>query len=112
MAVKLLLPERWGSKRAVSRISYAATPSRGGASVRFWKSHLAEPASSVYLEASEMQPSASESITGILRDLEQSRFFGTLELKFDSGRIVLLKKTETLKPEDLRRTRVNENGRS
>ena len=37
-------------------------------------------------------------LTDILRDLERSRFFGTLELKFESGRVVLVRKTETLKP--------------
>jgi len=34
----------------------------------------------------------------LLRSLEQSRFFGTLELKFESGRVVLIRKTETVKP--------------
>jgi hypothetical protein len=34
----------------------------------------------------------------LLRDLERSRFFGSLELKFEAGRVVLLRKTETLKP--------------
>lgn len=34
----------------------------------------------------------------MLRELEAARFFGSLELKFESGRVVLLKKTETLKP--------------
>jgi hypothetical protein len=34
----------------------------------------------------------------LLRELEAARFFGSLELKFESGHVVLLKKTETLKP--------------
>jgi hypothetical protein len=34
----------------------------------------------------------------MLRQLEQSRFYGSLEMKFESGQVVLLKKTETLKP--------------
>jgi hypothetical protein len=37
-------------------------------------------------------------VNDILRSLEQSRFFGTLELKFEAGRVVLLRKTETIKP--------------
>lgn len=37
-------------------------------------------------------------VNEILRSLEQSRFFGTLELKFEAGRVVLIRKTETLKP--------------
>ena len=34
----------------------------------------------------------------LLRSLEQSRFYGTVELKFESGRVVLIRKTETIKP--------------
>jgi hypothetical protein len=37
-------------------------------------------------------------LTELLRELEAARFFGSLELKFESGHVVLLKKTETLKP--------------
>ena len=37
-------------------------------------------------------------VSEILRSLEQSRFYGTVELKFESGRVVLIRKTETLKP--------------
>ena len=37
-------------------------------------------------------------VNDLLRSLEQSRFFGTLELKFEAGRVVLIRKTETLKP--------------
>ena len=37
-------------------------------------------------------------LTELLRELEATRFFGSLELKFESGHVVLLKKTETLKP--------------
>ena len=37
-------------------------------------------------------------LSQMLQQLEQSRFFGSLELKFESGHVVLLKKTETLKP--------------
>ncbi len=38
-------------------------------------------------------------VNDLLRSLEQSRFYGTLELKFESGRVVLIRKTETIKPE-------------
>jgi hypothetical protein len=37
-------------------------------------------------------------VNDILRSLEQSRFYGTVELKFESGRVVLIRKTETMKP--------------
>jgi hypothetical protein len=37
----------------------------------------------------------------LLRELEATCFFGSLELKFESGHVVLLKKTETLKPTQL-----------
>ena len=38
-------------------------------------------------------------VNDLLRSLEQSRFFGTLELKFEAGRVVLIRKSETIKPE-------------
>ena len=44
-----------------------------------------------------MTPGRTE-LTDILRDLERGRFFGSLELKFEAGRVVLVRKTETLKP--------------
>jgi len=34
----------------------------------------------------------------LLHQLEASRFFGSLEVKFEAGHVVLLQKTETLKP--------------
>jgi len=37
-------------------------------------------------------------LTQLLHQLEAARFYGSLELKFEAGHIVLLKKTETLKP--------------
>jgi hypothetical protein len=36
----------------------------------------------------------------VLRDLEQQRFYGSLELKFEAGHVVLLRKTETIKVKD------------
>jgi hypothetical protein len=34
----------------------------------------------------------------MLNELEAQGFYGTLEIKFEAGHVVLLKKTETLKP--------------
>jgi len=44
-------------------------------------------------------------ITGLLRDLEQRRFYGSLEIKFESGHLVWIRKTETIKPQDCRNNR-------
>ena len=49
-------------------------------------------------------------VTEILRELEQSRFYGTLEIKFEGGSVVLVRKTQTLKPEpDHRNNRGKDN---
>ncbi len=48
-------------------------------------------------------------ITKLLRDFEQQRFYGGLEIKFESGRMVLIRKTENIKPEDRRDDRGNHN---
>ena len=40
-------------------------------------------------------------LTELLRELERERFFGSLEAKFESGKIVLIRKSETIKPEPL-----------
>jgi len=32
-----------------------------------------------------------------LRDLEQSGFYGSVELKFENGRLILARKSETIK---------------
>ena len=34
----------------------------------------------------------------LLADLQRQRFFGSIELKLEAGRVVLIRKTETLKP--------------
>lgn len=34
----------------------------------------------------------------LLRQLEATRFYGSVEVKFEAGHVVLLKKIETLKP--------------
>jgi hypothetical protein len=38
-------------------------------------------------------------LTCLVEDLARTRFFGSLELKFEAGQVVLLRKTETIKPE-------------
>ena len=46
----------------------------------------------------------------LLADLERQRFFGSIEFKLEAGRVVLIRKTETLKPEsDHRNNRGAEN---
>jgi hypothetical protein len=37
-------------------------------------------------------------IPTLISDLERSRFYGSIELKYEDGRLVLIRKTETLKP--------------
>jgi hypothetical protein len=37
----------------------------------------------------------------LIQELAQKRFYGNVTLKFEAGKIVLLKKEETLKPTDL-----------
>lgn len=37
-------------------------------------------------------------ITEMISTLERSHFYGSLELKYEDGRLVLIRKTETLKP--------------
>lgn len=39
----------------------------------------------------------------LLSELERTRFYGTLEMKFEAGHVVLIRKTETLKPSCQRR---------
>jgi len=41
-----------------------------------------------------MPPNTAE----IIGNLERSHFYGSLELKYEDGRLVLIRKTETLKP--------------
>ena len=42
-------------------------------------------------------------ISEMLKRLEEQEFFGGVELKFERGRLVTIRKTETLKPHDLSR---------
>jgi hypothetical protein len=37
-------------------------------------------------------------IRELTTELERSRFYGSLELKYEDGRLVLIRKTETFKP--------------
>ncbi len=39
-----------------------------------------------------------DTVIQLLRELERQRFYGSLEIKLEAGRITLLRKTETLKP--------------
>lgn len=34
----------------------------------------------------------------LVREFEYDRLYGTVEIKFEAGRVVLLKKSETIKP--------------
>lgn len=36
----------------------------------------------------------------LLSQLERQRFYGAVEVKFEAGRVVLVRKTETIKPAD------------
>ena len=54
---------------------------------------------------------ANQTATTLLNDLERAAFWGSLEIKFEAGNAVLIKKTETLKPNQ-RGNRGNENGKS
>jgi hypothetical protein len=37
-------------------------------------------------------------IPQLTNELERSRFYGSLELKYEDGRLVLIRKTETYRP--------------
>lgn len=39
-----------------------------------------------------------QKVIDVLHDLESRRFYGSVELKYEAGQIVLLRKTETIKP--------------
>lgn len=50
-------------------------------------------------------------LTELLQNLERSKFYGVLELRYESGHIVLARRTESIKlAEDFRNSRgINEN---
>jgi hypothetical protein len=52
-----------------------------------------------------------ETLTDLLRELESSRFYGSVELKFENGQVTLARKAETLKfnPNHCRDNRGNRN---
>jgi len=39
-----------------------------------------------------------QQISELTRELEKSRFYGSLELKYEDGRLVLIRKSETFRP--------------
>jgi hypothetical protein len=53
-----------------------------------------------------------EETIGLMKRLSAERFYGSIELKMENGRVVILKKTETIKPTDGRSTRGYDNGNS
>lgn len=54
-----------------------------------------------------------ERVIEILRDLERGKFYGSVEVKLEAGKVVLVRKTETIKPgaENCRGNRGNEDER-
>lgn len=46
-------------------------------------------------------------LKNLFAQLERQEFYGSVELKFEAGRIVLIRKTETIKPNDHRNNRGN-----
>ena len=49
----------------------------------------------------------------LLEEMARRRFYGSLEIKLEAGKVVLLRKTETIKPvaDDFRDNRGKDNGR-
>lgn len=52
------------------------------------------------------------SIGEVLNELERNHFYGSLEVKLEAGKVVLLRKTETIKSEaeNYRNNRGNQDG--
>ncbi len=40
----------------------------------------------------------TQNIADLIRELEKGHFYGSLELKYENGRLVLVRKSETYKP--------------
>ena len=40
----------------------------------------------------------TQDVSELTRELEKSRFYGSLELKYEDGRLVLIRKSETFRP--------------
>ena len=52
-----------------------------------------------------------QSVERVLSELARDRFYGSVEIKFEAGKPVLLRKTETIKPtEDCRENRGTTHG--
>ena len=51
------------------------------------------------LKPSNHDERALESVQRILNGLSKQRFYGSVELRFEAGQVVLLRKSETIKPE-------------
>lgn len=45
----------------------------------------------------------TNALARLLEELESNQFFGSVEVTYRAGRVVYIKKTQTLKPEDLNR---------
>jgi hypothetical protein len=48
--------------------------------------------------AMDSQEQVMHSVERVLRGLAGDRFYGSVEIKFEAGKPVLLRKTETIKP--------------
>ena len=44
-----------------------------------------------------------QDIIPLLRQAEETEYYGSVELKYEHGEIVIVKRSETLKPADFRR---------
>ena len=57
---------------------------------------------------------ANDTAVTLIRELERTRFWGSLEIQFQAGVVGMLKKTETMKPQDMvqRNNRGAENDKS
>ncbi len=48
-------------------------------------------------------------VESLIQELSDAKFYGSLTLKFEAGKVVILKKEETLKPAECRDNRVRQN---
>jgi hypothetical protein len=44
-----------------------------------------------------------QEIIPLLREAEEEKYYGSIELKYERGQIVIVKRSETLKPADFQR---------
>lgn len=47
-----------------------------------------------------MTEAATPTVSDIVADLQRQRFYGSLEIVFQAGQVVLFKKVETIKPNE------------